>query len=154
MEENNLFPNYKPKKTPDTIHDYLKAPKSKIFEIISDIGEPSLNNLHDIINLFNKYVKKAKENPGGVRKGNIAIGADLDQYYPSEEELVVSELGKMIRRIIESNRKKDVDKLMKKNGIKSQKVEFSEIYFRHVDVMGSGRYFYAEKKEPKIEIKL
>jgi len=154
VEENDLFPDYSPKETPDTIYDYIRNPKSKILEIISDIGEPSIDKLSYIINVFKRYKKKAKRNPGGVRKGNVVIGADLNQYYPSEEELLISELGKMIRKIIINSPKRDIAEVMKNQGIKLQKIEFSEIYFRHVDVMGSGRYFYAEKKKPKIEINL
>ena len=154
MAKNNLFPDYEQKKTPDTIYDYLRTSESKIFEMLSNIGEPSLNNLRDIIILFNNYKKEAEKNPGVVRKGNIAVGAEPDQYYPSEVELIVSELGKMIRTIIKSNHNKDIVRIKRKYGIKSQKKKFIEIYFRHVDVMGSGRYFYAEKREPEIELNL
>ena len=41
------------------------------------------------------------------------MGADPDQYYPSEEEILVSELGKIIKNIIDSNSKK-ISILLKK----------------------------------------
>jgi len=144
MDEKNLFSDYKPKITPDTIEDYLRRP-SKVYEILGEIGALHISRLNKILDLFNKYEKKAKKNMGRYEKGNIAIGADLDQYYPSEEELLVSELGKMILRLSESYSKQQMKILKLKHKIKSQQIRFFEISFRHVDVMGSGRFFYAEK---------
>ena len=154
MNEKDLFPDYNPKSTPDTIHDYLRKPNSFVFEIIGEIGEPLLEKLKIILNYFNIYKLEAEKNPGRYQQGNIIIGADPNQYYPSEEELLFSELGKMIKLILDSNSKEKVDIHIKALGIKSQTIEFHEILFRHVDVMGSGRFFYADKKVPKIKLEL
>ena len=151
MSEKNLFPNYEPKITPDIIEDYLRGP-SKIYDILAEVGESSSGNLKKIVKYFKKYIKKAIKNLGGSQKGNIAVGADFNQYYPSEEELLASELGKMIEKIVNSHSREEFEKVKKQEGIKSQKIEFNEIYFRHVDVMGSGRFFYAEKKLEKREV--
>lgn len=151
MSEKNLFPDYEPKITSDTIEDYLRGP-SKVYDILAEVGEVSSRNLKRIVKYFKKYVKKAIIKPGGSRKGNIAIGADFNQYYPSEEELLASELGKMVEKIVNSHSREDFEKVKEQEGIKSQKIEFNEIYFRHVDVMGSGRYFYAEKRPEKREV--
>ena len=144
MAEKNLFPDYEPKITPDTIEDYQKKP-SKVFEILGEIGVPHMSNLNSILSIFNKYQKKAKKNVGKYERGNVAIGAELDQYYPSEEELIVSELGKIIEQLIESYSKQQLKTLKLRHNISSQQIRFYEISFRHVDVMGSGRFFYAEK---------
>ena len=154
MNDKDLFPDYEPKKTPDTIHDYLKNPENNIFRIMKKIGNPSLNKLPLILDYFNQFQKKAKKSPGSIRNGNVAIGADPNQYYPSEEELLVSELGKMILFIIESNSKSEIENYKRKMKIKSQTVEYNEISFRHVDVMGSGRYFYAEKRNSITHLRL
>ncbi len=154
MNEKDLFPDYEPKLTPDTVYDYLKKPNSFVFEILEEVGQLNLKKLKKIVGHFNKYKIAAEKNRGGYQEGNIAIGATPDQYYPSEEEILVSELGKMIKDIIISNSKKFIDKIKKKDEIDSQTLVFNEIYFRHVDVMGSGRFFYAEKKEPKIELRI
>jgi len=153
MDEKNLFPDYEPKITLDTIKDYLRRP-SKVHEILEEIGEPHIGKLNKILDLFYKYEKKAKKNVGKYEKGNIAIGADLDQYYPSEEELLASELGKMVLQLSESYSKQQMKTLKLKHKIKSQQIRFFEISFRHVDVMGSGRFFYADKAtiETKIEL--
>jgi hypothetical protein len=154
MKEKDLFPDYEPKITPDTIEDYLRNPESKVFKTLGEIGGATLKNLKHILTLFKKYQKKAKENPGKFQDGRISLGANLKQYTPSDEELIISELGKMIKNIIEIYPRKKVDEYKKKEIIESQIIEFNEIYFRHVDVMGSGRYFYAEKKEQKINFRL
>ena len=154
MNGKDIFPDYEPKTTQDTVYDYLKNPESIIFEILKEIGQPSLEKLKKICNYFKKYKTIVEKNPGGYQEGNIAIGADPDQFYPSEEEILVSELGKMIRNIISSNSKKEIDKIKKIERISTQTLMFNEIYFRHVDVMGSGRFFYAEKKEYRVELKL
>ena len=154
MKEKDLFPDYEPKITPDTIEDYLRNPESEVFKILGEIGKAKLENLKQILTLFKKYQKKAKKNPGRFQDGRIGLGANLKQYTPSEEELIVSELGKMIKNIIEVYSEKEINEYKKGEKIKSQIIEFNEIYFRHVDVMGSGRYFYAEKKEQHIKFSL
>ncbi len=151
MSGKNEFPDYEPKITPDIIEDYLRG-SSKVYEILAEVGEPSSGNLKNIVKYFKKYVKKAIKNPGEYRKGNIAIGADFSQFYPSDEELIASQLGKMIEEIVNSHSREEFEKVKELEGIKSQKIEFNEIYFRHVDVMGSGRFFYAEKRPEKKEV--
>ena len=148
-----MFPDYEPKKTPDTIEDYLRKP-STVYEILGEIGESHISKLNNILIQFNKYEKKAKKHVGKYDIGNVAIGADEYQYYPSEDELIVSELGKMIVQLIESYSRQQLKTLKLRYKIKSQQIRFFEISFRHVDVMGSGRYFYAEKatKETIIEL--
>lgn len=154
MKEKDLFPDYEPKITPDTIEDYLRKPESEVFKTLGEIGGAILENLKPILTLFKKYQKKAKENPGKFQDGRVSLGANLKQYTPSDEELIVSELGKMIKNIMEVYSEKEINEYKKGERIKSQIIEFNEVYFRHVDVMGSGRYFYAEKKEQKIMLRL
>ena len=153
MDEKNKFLDYEPKITPDTIEDYLRSP-SKVYDVLGEIGEPSIGKLNKILGSFNKYKKKAKKNVGKIEKGNAAIGADPDQYYPSDEELIVSELGKLIVQVIDSYSKQQLRTLKLRHNIPSQQIRFFEITFRHVDVMGSGRFFYADKaaKETIIQI--
>jgi len=144
MDEKNIFPDYEPKITSDSIEDYLRRP-SKVYEILGEIGDPNISKLNKTLDLFNKYEKKAKKNVGKYEKGNVAIGADSNQYYPSDEELIVSELGKMIVQLIESYSRQQLKTLKLRYNIPSQQIRFFEINFRHVDVMGSGRFFYANK---------
>ena len=153
MKEKNLFPDYQPKITPDTIEDYLRKP-SQVYNILGEFSEPSINNLQMIISCFLDHKNAAESNPGGTQKGNIALGANEDQYYPSEEELLVSELGKLISQVTSSYSKLQMRTLKLKHQIMSQRLSYYEITFRHVDVMGSGRFFYAEKAPQEIVLVL
>jgi len=148
MNEKQLFPDYEPKKTPDVLEDYLPS-SSNVFVVLNKLKPPELSKIHRLLELFKTHEIKARENPGGFRKGNIAIGAYLDQYYPSEEEIILSEIGKMIKRLIELSSPDEIYVIKLKMSIKSQSISFNEIFFRHVDVMGSGRFFYAEKRDDK-----
>jgi hypothetical protein len=154
MNGRDLFPDYQPKTSPDTVYDYLRVPDSKVFKILNEINPPSLKNLKNILSYFNKYKIEVEKKPGGYKSGNIALGADLDQYYPSEEEILVSELGKSIKVIIELSSIQELEDIKEEEGISSQTLKFNEIRYRHVDAMGSGRFFYAEKNEQEIIISL
>jgi hypothetical protein len=151
MNEKKKFPDYEPKKTTDTLYDYLKEP-SIVFEVLSKLPKAEVINLKSFLDLFKKYKTEAKNNPGGTRPGNVAIGADSDQYYPSEEEIIVSEMGKLINEILKNTSKDDLVKVLKEENIDTKTIEYQEIYYRHVDVMGSGRFFYAEKRADKTYI--
>ncbi|NVM37824.1 MAG: hypothetical protein HWN81_19690, partial [Candidatus Lokiarchaeota archaeon] len=124
------------------------------YEILREIEEAPISKLDIVLSLFNKYKKKAIKSVGKFEKGNVAIGADSEQYYPSDEELIVSELGKRITQLVESYSRQQLKTLKLRYNIPSQQIHFFEITFRHVDVMGSGRFFYADKitKETIVEI--
>lgn len=154
MNDENLFPDYEPKNTPDTAHDYLKKTDSFVFKILKELEKYKLETLKLILKYFNEYKIKAKKNPGVIQQGNVILGSNLDQYYPSEEEIIVSELGKMILNIVNLNSKEEIDDYKKKHGIKSQTIIYNEVKFRHVDVMGSGRFFFAEKNQAPITLKI
>lgn len=64
MNEKELFPDYQPKKTPDTVFDYLKYPKTNIFKILDEIGQPNLEKLKLILS----YLKKNSIGKMGIKK--------------------------------------------------------------------------------------
>jgi len=148
LNEKKNFPDYVPKKTPDTIEDYLRG-SSKVYEILTKLPNPKLENFKELLEIFEKFKKESEIHPGSIKEGNVAIGADLDQYYPSDEELIVSEIGKTIERIIRETSREQLLDYLNNMQLNIKKIEFYEIYFRHVDVMGSGRFFYSEKREEK-----
>ncbi|MEA2070162.1 MAG: hypothetical protein U9O98_02635 [Asgard group archaeon] len=146
-----MFPNYEPKDTPDTIYNYPKTPK-EVISILTEIGKPSLDTLQTILTQFKKYHKKAGKHPGEYIRGNIALGAGEKEYVPSKEALLASELGKMIKNILQQHSKREIKRWRKKMNIPPQELLFTEILFTHVDVMGSGRFFYAEKKSEQTKL--
>lgn len=151
-----VFGDYQPKTSPDTVYDFIggRNYQNQDFDTLNEFSESNLENLKSILNLFRRYKEKAKQNPGYYIDGNVILGAPPNEYMPSMEELICSEFGENIRNIIENNSKKDIEEVKKKEGIASQKIKFTEIYFTHCDVMGSGRFFYADKIEKKIVLDL
>ncbi|MFX1535673.1 MAG: hypothetical protein ACFFDI_15780 [Promethearchaeota archaeon] len=151
LYEEELFPDYTPKRTPDTIYDFLGGPnksfKPKIVELLKQIPEASLENLKQLLNLFNKYKVEAESDPGIYTTGSVWLGAPEEEYHPSNTELMVSELGMAIKLVIDVNSKENIEKYKLKEGIDSQEIIFTPVEFWHADVMGSGRFFYAKKGE-------
>ncbi|MFX0062088.1 MAG: hypothetical protein ACFFC7_07855 [Candidatus Hermodarchaeota archaeon] len=151
LHEEELFPDYTPKTTLDTIYDFLGGPHKssnpKLVELLKQIPETNLENLKQLLNLFNKYKKKAESDQGVYTTGSVWLGAPEREYHPSDAELMVSELGMAIKLIIDVNSKENIENCKLKEGIDSQEIVFTPVEFWHADVMGSGRFFYAEKGE-------
>lgn len=138
-QEEMTFPGYEPKTTPDSILDY----RSQLAGELSKIPDPSLKTLPALINMLAEYQKRAEQNPGKWTHGHVGLGADPDQYVPSDEELMVSEIGKKIHVAIAFCSREELAAALTEAGISLKSIEFGLIRFRHVDVMGSGRFFYA-----------
>lgn len=155
-----MFPDYEPKRTPDTIFDFGLPPDSKIIKIFNklDVNRSGLfptmelKSLKTAINLFHKYVEEAEKNLGEFREGNPILGAPEEEYIPSEAALIVSELGKLIQNLMFNAPRKDWDDYVKKNGLENQELIYHEIEFDHMDVMGSGRFFYAHRVEERYRL--
>ena len=145
--QEDLFPDYVPKRTPDTINDYIShwayTSGHKPEEVLSRVPEPSLENLKDAIATFHEYRDKARKNPGKFVPGNMILGASPEECVPSVEALVVSEVGGVIKKIVGKTSKGDLAAYKKKHGIKNQKIVFVQVTFDHADIMGSGRFTYA-----------
>ncbi|MEX2716704.1 MAG: hypothetical protein Q6353_014760 [Candidatus Sigynarchaeum springense] len=143
------FPGYQPKRTPDTIHDYIgtwtcKSGKNPD-DVLGKIPEATLDNLAAMVDLLAKYQEAAAKDPGKTVPGNVILGADPEEYVPSEAELVVSELGQAIASIVKKSKPGTIAERLKAAKTKSKAITFVPVLFTHVDVMGSGRFFYARK---------
>ena len=158
----DIFPDYEPKRTPDTIFDYGIPPDSKIHEIFNKLEVKTtglfptmeLKNLKTAIKLFHKYSEEAENNPGEYRKGNMVLGAPEKEYIPSEVALIVSEIGKLIQNVLFNVPYAELEEYKTKNKIQPQQLIYHEINFDHMDVMGSGRFFYAHRMEDRFYMNL
>lgn len=141
------FPGYQPKTTPDLATDYMPS-LHKIFE---ELPKPTIENLNVLIQQFKEYRKKTNEHPGEWIDGNQLLGANEKEYKPSQEELVLNELGKRVKTILETYNKNEIKDHLKDLYPKGMELHYQQFTFVHYDVMGSGRFFYIDNIE---EVKL
>lgn len=145
----DLFPDYRPKRTPDTMLDYMPS----LLEDLARIPESNLSNLSNLIDLYIEYKKNAARSPGEWVDGNMILGAREKEYRPSREELVLNEIGDRISYVVSETDPGSLEKLLKKMKKYPKKIEFTRFYYIHYDVMGSGRFFYIDGMD-KIEFTL
>jgi len=136
-----VFPDYEPKFSEDTVLDYRSALYSQIHELPEAVSQ----NLKALVNLLTEYKKRALNNPGRFEEGQVMLGADMNQYVPSDEECMESEIGDRIAAIAAEMSPQELRSLLKQQGIEISQMSYGKINYRHVDVMGSGRFFYADE---------
>ena len=140
--DENIFADYQPKRTPDTVLDYMPA----LTEEIGKLPDADLKNLNELIKLLEEYNKRAEENPGHWEDGNVILGANPREYRPSKDELLASEIGNRISSVI-SSQPDIITEVLQKNNSTVNKLEYTEYFFTHSDVMGSGRFFYVQNSK-------
>ncbi|MCK5587577.1 MAG: hypothetical protein KAI34_02480, partial [Candidatus Lokiarchaeota archaeon] len=106
----------------------------------------SAGELGVLLKEYEKYDELTKENPGEIVEGRIFLGAPPQYYNPSEEEKRLSEIGRCIRELIRNSKNKESIIKMTKSVLKHEAyvddVEYYLFNFYHVDVVGTGRFFY------------
>jgi hypothetical protein len=149
LKEDNIIGDYQPKLTKDSALDYMPV----LSEDFKTLPEARLENIISLLELLRHYQDNATSNPGRWEDGNILLGAQPREYRPSRDELLASETGERLASIVHNYPQKDIDNLLNQNGIEPMDMEYTRFTFTHVDVMGSGRFFYVDKME-KITIQL
>jgi len=140
---------FRPKLSPDTLLDY----RPLLAERVAALPPAQLSLLGDLVATLESLKERASAKPGHWHLGPVYLGANAQEYLPSDDELLAAELGDRIRRIIGTADPADIAAALKKAGVNAATVEYNRFEYRHADVMGSGRFFYAS--EPKAtEIKL
>jgi hypothetical protein len=142
------FPGYAPKLTPDTTADF--RPSLRI--VIETLPEATPANLDVLLRSLVRYRAEAQAMPGVWTVGDMPLGANEQEYVPSDAELLLSEVGGRVRDVVAALPPDQVSRALAEAGF-SAPIEYQAITFRHVDVMGSGRYFYASGPTPtRIEV--
>lgn len=136
--EETPFGDYEPKLTPDHLIDYMPS----LSEEIEKLPAASLPNTMALIRLLHFYQKQAQTNPGQWEEGNMILGAQPQEYRPSKEELLASEIGDRLATILHSHPKEIISATLNKEGLTITTLEYVQYTVTHVDVMGSGRFFY------------
>ena len=144
----NIFGDYAPKESEDTAADYLSGGKdtAAYTTFVNTLPKTEIDNLQPLLKLHESYAKKVQKRPGKFEQGNIILGADEKEYSPSLEELELAEIGSRIKEIIAKTPRAELKKYL----AGAKQIAIISFTFRHADVMGSGRFFYAS--EPKKEI--
>jgi len=142
----DCFGDYQPKTSPDTIADYAPQVLARVDEIAA--AEPA--GLPALIHALADVTRQAEQNPGTVREGNVILGADPEEYVPSEQELLEHALGDRIAQVVARSNARQVAGTLRKAGIAKRRLSYGRIEVRHVDVMGSGRFFYASPPVPTV----
>jgi hypothetical protein len=121
-------------------------------ERCSTIPQAELENLPELLALFDDYRHRAMQNPGAWQRGNLVLGAPERDYRPSEPELIASVIGERIRRIVQQHPPEIVSKARRESGFTEGLLRYRLFHFTHTDVMGSGRFFYVDRVEDKVMI--
>jgi len=133
------FPGYKLKTTPDTVFDF----RPQLGDRVAKLPPAALESLPGLLDELVRRKALALKNPGEWREGSIPLGGDPQEYNPSDEELLVGELGNRIGQVVAAEKAEAVQRVLSAAGFNGTAVDYGRILFRHVDVMGSGRFFYA-----------
>lgn len=127
----DTFPDYEPKDSPDTLFDYRPGLVMAL---------PQSHSVGDILHAYMLASQQAQQEPGQWEDGAIMLGADPREYVPSDAELIAAELGDRLAALAG---KTGFGEALAAAGLGSIELRYATFLFRHVDVMGSSRYFYA-----------
>lgn len=137
------FAGYQPKTSPDNVLDY----RPSVSDIYNAIPEAKTENIEKLIELFISYESKAESYKGEWIAGNMILGAKPKEYSPSKEELILAEIGVRLFHVLGEFDEKEIKTMFAKNGYEKRMISFKRFSFIHVDVMGSGRFFYVDSIE-------
>lgn len=132
------FPDYKPKDTADTVTDFRGGVSGDISAL------PPASDAAGLAQAFLSWKAKAAASPGSFQPGAQQLGADAQEYVPSDAELVTAEAGDRLAaamRNADAAAKTAVAAVLTDAAARSYK----RFDYRHVDVLGSGRFFYASQ---------
>jgi hypothetical protein len=137
------FPGYQPKLSPDTVLDYRPELRTQI----ETLPEPSAENLRALLDALDHYRDAAGAQPGRWIDGSVPLGGDPREYEPSDAELLLAEVGDRIGLVAATMHPAAFAAAMGMLG-REVPISYPRFAFRHVDVMGSGRFFYASDAAP------
>lgn len=121
---------------PATVTDYRAS-------VAGDIAAlPPVGDAAALAASFASWHARAAAAPGATEDGQIQLGADPQEYRPSDAELVTAEAGDRLSAALQG-----ADEATKASvaTIVGEARTYRRFDFRRVDVMGSGRYYYASQ---------
>lgn len=100
------------------------------------------NKPGDLVRAYYEYSHRANRNPGRWEKGRVELGANPREYVPSDDELILAKLGGLLLEAVEKKGWDWMADELRAVGGSLDEIRFKEFTFRHVDVMGTGRFHY------------
>lgn len=143
-ESARSLPGYEPKVSADTVLDYRRS----LEDHLKQLPPPTLDSLGELLKTLGTLQAAAAKNPGHRRQGNLPLGAELNEYVPSDDELLISEAGERIRSIVQGTPPRQLTACLNRVRFSGRFIEYNAIAIYHADVMGSGRFFYARRPKP------
>lgn len=129
-------PSDTPAAGPATVTDYRPG-------IAGDIAAlPPVNDAAALADAFVTWQGRAGISPGAMEEGAIPLGADPQEYRPSDAELIAAEVGDRLSAALQGA--DDATKTAVAQAVGNTRT-YKRFDFRRVDVMGSGRYYYASQ---------
>lgn len=140
------FLGYRPKLTRDTLFDYRPELLSKSLELPTF----TLNALAELVKQFERLIAAARARPGAREQGSVALGGNAREYVPSDAELLAARFGDAFAAMLSGHDAVELSAAWTASGGARRTLVYNRFTFRHVDVMGSGRFFYASDPIPTI----
>jgi hypothetical protein len=137
----DAFPGYQPKATPDTLLDYRPELRSSL----EALPPATLEALPRLLVALGNAAEEARAHPGTWVQGNQVLGAKAREWEPSDEELVEAELGRRLESVLAAAEPGERARALAKAGERRTELCYRAVEVSHVDVMGSGRFFYASE---------
>lgn len=129
-------PSDTPAAGPATVTDYRPG-------IAGDISAlPPVSDAAALAASFLTWQGRAAASPGAMEEGAIPLGADPQEYRPSDAELVAAEAGDRLSAALQGA--DDATRAAVLQAVGDTRT-YKRFDFRRVDVMGSGRYYYASQ---------
>lgn len=127
------------KDTPDTVTDYRAS-------VAGDVSAlPPVSDAPALAAAFVDWKTRAASSPGAYEQGAVQLGADPQEYRPSDAELVAAEAGDRLAAALRGADDATKATVAATLGDAPEARVYRRFDYRHSDVMGSGRYFYASK---------
>jgi len=140
------FLDYRPKRSSDTLLDYRPALS------LDTAGLPAvaMDQIAELVARMDALTAAARGAPGVFEPGDTALGANPQEYVPTDAELRAAQLGDALADLLTQQGSKKANAAWDTMGNRKRSLVYNRFIFRHVDVMGSGRFFYASPPIPTV----
>jgi len=119
---------------PATVGDYRPSVSGEIGAL------PPVGDAAALARAFADWRARAAAAPGAYEAGQVQLGADAQEYRPSDAELVAAEAGDRLSAALQGA--DEATRTAVATAIGDNR-SYRRFDYRRVDVIGSGRYFYA-----------